>query len=47
MRMLTLSANRLLEIMLPMGMVEIGRLSLQVYWGGLAKVDIGPINVGQ
>ena len=30
-----------------LGMARIGRLSLQVYVGGVAKADIGPMNVGQ
>ena len=30
-----------------LGMAEIGGLSLQVYVGGVAKVDIQPMNIGQ
>ena len=30
-----------------LGMAEIGGLSLQVYVGGLAKVNTGPMNEGQ
>ena len=33
--------------MTPLGMVIIGGFSLLVNIGGVAKADIGPINVGQ
>ena len=39
--------NEFLGIMPPLGIAEIGGLSLQVFVGGVAKVNIGPMNVGQ
>ena len=39
--------NRLLEIMSPLGMAEIGGFSLQVYVGSVSKADIGPMKLGQ